>query len=193
MKIIETQPNSPDALLMMAELSGRLENITGSDGKSSSNLNDFCAPRSLFAVAYNETGEAIGCGALRPISEDIAEVKRLYARTPEMGIGTEILGYLEVQAQKLGYSSLWLETRLINKRAVSFSSIHLCIKPFILLISSPSSYAVGIIKPFNYHFRQFVDRRLSQKLSSRQRNPEIPYNPCPHHNCRKRIKSYIVQ
>ncbi len=120
MKIIETHPNAPDALLLMDELSEDLESITGNSGKNSFNLNDVCVPRSLFVVAYNENGEAIGCGAIRPINEDIAEVKRMFARTKAMGVGTEILRYLEIQAQKLGYSVLWLETRLINKRAVSF-------------------------------------------------------------------------
>lgn len=120
MKIIETHPNTPDALLLMDELSGCLECITGSSGRGSFDLNDTCAPRSMFVVAYNETGKAIGCGAIRQFNEDIAEVKRMYATIEGMGIGTEILCYLEVQAQKLGYSSLWIETRLINKRAVSF-------------------------------------------------------------------------
>ncbi len=120
MKIIETHPNTPDARLLMDELSEHLQCITGSSGRSSFDLNDVCVPRSLFVVAYNETGKAIGCGAIRPINEDIAEVKRMYARTKEEGIGTQILCYLEVQAQKMGYYTLWIETRLINKQAVSF-------------------------------------------------------------------------
>jgi len=120
MKIISKNPNGPDALLLMDELSNELESITGNSGKSSFNLDDVCVPRSLFVVAYAENEEPVGCGAIRPISENIAEVKRMYAKTRGLGVGTEILHSLEMQAQKLGYSTLWLETRLINKQAVLF-------------------------------------------------------------------------
>jgi N-acetylglutamate synthase-like GNAT family acetyltransferase len=120
MRIIETQPNTQEAIDLMEELSRSLENITGNSGKASFDSNDVCVPRSLFVVAYDEAGKAIGCGAIRPISEDIAEVKRMFAKTKANGVGSEILHYLEKQAQKLGYSTLWLETRLINKRAVTF-------------------------------------------------------------------------
>ena len=104
----------------MDELSKNLELITGDSGKNSFNPNDVCVPRSLFVVAYTEYGEAIGCGAIRPINQDVAEVKRMFAKTKAIGVGSEILHHLENQAQKLGYSAIWLETRLINKRAVSF-------------------------------------------------------------------------
>jgi N-acetylglutamate synthase-like GNAT family acetyltransferase len=120
MKIIATHPDVSDALLLMDELSKSLESITGSTGRNSFNLKDVYVPRSLFVVAYGEDGEAIGCGAIRPINEDVAEVKRMFAKTKAVGVGTAILHYLEIEAKKMGYSALWLETRLINKQAVSF-------------------------------------------------------------------------
>ncbi len=120
MKISEIHPGAPDALLLIDELSEDLESITGNSGRNSFDLNDVLVPRSLFVIAYNEDGEALGCGAIRPINENTAEIKRMFAKTKAIGIGTEILHYLEMKAQKLGYCVLWLETRLINKRAVSF-------------------------------------------------------------------------
>lgn len=120
MKIIATHPNVPDAILLMNELSNSLESITGSTGRNSFSLKDVYAPRSLFVVAYSEDEKAIGCGAIRPINEDIAEVKRMFAKTKAIGVGTAILHYLEIEAKKMGYSALWLETRLINKGAVTF-------------------------------------------------------------------------
>ncbi|AGF57159.1 N-acetylglutamate synthase-like GNAT family acetyltransferase [Clostridium saccharoperbutylacetonicum] len=120
MKITETQANTQDAINLMEELSKSLEFITGDSGKNSFNSNDVSVPRSLFVVAYNEEGEAIGCGAIRPINEEVAEVKRMFAKTKAIGVGSEILHYLENGAKKLGYSALWLETRLINERAVRF-------------------------------------------------------------------------
>lgn len=120
MRIITTQPNTQDASNLMEELSKNLEIITGDSGKSSFNPNDFCGSRSLFVVAYSDDGEAIGCGAIRPINENVAELKRMFAKTKAIGVGSEILQHLENQALKLRYSTIWLETRLINKRAVSF-------------------------------------------------------------------------
>ena len=120
MKIIETLPNTQDAIALMEELSKSLEKITGNNGKSSFDPNDVCVPRSLFVVAYDDNGQAIGCGAIRPLNESIAEVKRMFSKTKGSGVGSVILDYLEKQAVRLGYSALWLETRLVNKRAVAF-------------------------------------------------------------------------
>lgn len=120
MKIVKMQPDAPDALLLMEELSRNLESITGNSGKNSFNPDDVRVPRSLFVIAYDEAGEAMGCGAVRPISENTAEVKRMFARIKGAGVGTKILHYLEIHAKEFGYTVLRLETRLINTRAVAF-------------------------------------------------------------------------
>jgi GNAT superfamily N-acetyltransferase len=113
-------PNTPDALALMEELSESLQLITGDSGRNSFDLKDVCVPRSMFIIARNLDGEAIGCGAIRPIDKYTAEVKRMYTRTKGQGVGIQILSYLEKQAKELDYSVIWLETRLVNQRAVSF-------------------------------------------------------------------------
>lgn len=118
--VAEENPYNPDALHLLEELSASLESITGNSGIGSFNLDDVCVPRSMFVIARNQKGDAIGCGAIRPIDQNIAELKRMYAKISGVGIGTKILTYLEEQAQKLKYSTLWLETRLVNQRAVMF-------------------------------------------------------------------------
>lgn len=121
MRIIERSPGEADAIILMEELSETLRSITGDSGKNSFSSDDVCVPRSLFVIAYDEQSEeAVGCGAIRPIDERIAEVKRMFAKVKTKGVGSEILSYLEIQAKKLGYSTVWLETRLINEQAVSF-------------------------------------------------------------------------
>lgn len=120
MKILKKSPNEPEAVLLIDELSKNLEDITGDSGKNSFNSSDVCGPRSLFVIAYDESKNAIGCGCIRPINENIAEVKRMFAKIKALGVGTKILCYLEIQARKMGYSALWIETRLINEQAVSF-------------------------------------------------------------------------
>lgn len=116
----EVDPKSSDAIHIMDELSNDLESITGNSGRGSFNTSDACGQRAVFAIARNQDGEAVGCGAIRPIDENTAEVKRMYAKEKGIGVGTKVLSYLETKAQKMGYSVLRLETRLINQRAVSF-------------------------------------------------------------------------
>ena len=75
MRIIETDPNKPDAILLMDELSNILESITGRNGRNSFDPNDVCVPRALFVIAYDENNQAVGCGGFRPKNENIAEIK----------------------------------------------------------------------------------------------------------------------
>ena len=119
-EIRETDVNHPDAIGLMNELSTLLEELTGESGKRSFQPTDMSLPRAVFVVAYNEQQEAVGCGAIRPLTQEIAEVKRMYAKNSAQGIGTQILCFLENHARKHGYSHLRLETRLINRQAVSF-------------------------------------------------------------------------
>lgn len=113
-------PHSVDAQILMAALSACLESITGSSGEHSFDVADVCGERSVFAVARDPTGKAVGCGAFRPMDEKTAEVKRMYAKVAASGIGSALLRFLEREAHKLGYTALRLETRVINTRAVAF-------------------------------------------------------------------------
>jgi len=118
--IKETDPNSTDAVHMIDELSDSLQTTTGNNGKNSFSVDDVCVPRSLFVLAFNDKDEAVGCGAIRPLNEQTAEVKRMYAKEKAAGIGTKVLTYLESKALEFGYTCLRLETRLINLSAVEF-------------------------------------------------------------------------
>ncbi len=113
-------PYSADATKLLSELSDMLQTITGDSGRGSFDIGQMNDPGSIFVLARNAAGEAIGCGAFRPINGNIAEVKRMYAKYQSQGIGTTVLSYLEEQAMKLGYSAIWLETRVINEQAVRF-------------------------------------------------------------------------
>ncbi|HEX2939064.1 MAG TPA: GNAT family N-acetyltransferase [Ruminiclostridium sp.] len=113
-------PFSVDAISLMNELSKCLQDITGDSGNSSFDANDVCNSRAIFVIARNESGKPVGCGTFRPMNEETAEVKRMYAKEKGMGIGNKILSYLEHQAHNMGYKTLRLETRVVNAKAVSF-------------------------------------------------------------------------
>lgn len=116
--ITPENPESEEAKILLNELSVSLAEITGNNGKTSFDISDVYVPRSLFVIARNIENKAVGCGAIRPISEEIAEVKRMFSKAK--GAGREILKYLETKAFEMNYKQLWLETRRVNRYAVNF-------------------------------------------------------------------------
>lgn len=113
-------PSSADGSALIEALSDALARITGSDGRLSFDPSDVQGPRARFVVARTESGIPVGCGAFRPMGKAVAEVKRMYAAPGTVGVGSAVLAHLESEAAKLGYSELWLETRVVNARAVAF-------------------------------------------------------------------------
>ena len=66
----------------------------------------------LLAVVGDDTKKAVGCGALRRLDADRAEIKRLYVR-PEArgrGLARQITRSLIERASQLGYSSVALDS-----------------------------------------------------------------------------------
>lgn len=127
--MVDCTPVDPDAIEargLIAELDAALAAICGDSGAQSFDANDVRGPRSVFLLAREVAGVAgvaVGCGALRPIDDDVAEVKRMYAR-PGSGAGVQLLGELERRALGFGYRAVWLETRKVNGRAVAFYERH---------------------------------------------------------------------
>jgi GNAT superfamily N-acetyltransferase len=113
-------PLSPDAHALMEALSAALEVITGDSGKASFDADDVRGPSARFVVARDESGNAVGCGAFRPLRPGICELKRMYSRPGTSGVGVAVLAFLEAEAALLAYSAIWLETRLVNEGAVRF-------------------------------------------------------------------------
>jgi GNAT superfamily N-acetyltransferase len=111
---------SADAQMLIDELSETLQQITGSDGRSNFYYQDMADRRAFFAVSRDESGRPIGCGALRRLSDEDAEIKRLYARPNDFGAGTQMLHFLENKARELGFFRVCLQTRKINRNAVHF-------------------------------------------------------------------------
>ncbi len=69
-------------------------------------------PRGAFLVARRAEA-AIGCGAIRAIAGDVAELKRMWV-APEwrgQGVGSRLLVALEAEARRLGYRTIRLDSR----------------------------------------------------------------------------------
>lgn len=117
-------PDAPESLALMAELSRALEGISGRSGAAGFCAADVAVPRAVFVVARDASGAALGCGGLRPLREDVAEVKRMYARPGTRGVGSAVLRHLEDAARGWGYGAIWLETADVNARGIAFYERH---------------------------------------------------------------------
>ena len=84
---------------------------------------ELTVPRSGFWVA--QVGEqAVGCVAVRPFTEAIAELKRLYVQPAfrKRGIGQMLLATAEVAAIAWGYTHLCLETGAAQPESIRLYS-----------------------------------------------------------------------
>ena len=119
--IVTTEnPHSADCLSLLAELTNELGQLYGDDGGANSfSPDDALASGAAFLVVRLE-GTPIGCGAIRPLAPNIAEIKRLYV-VPDArgkGVGRRILQELESAALELGYNRVRLETGLKQPEAI---------------------------------------------------------------------------
>lgn len=119
LSIKKANPNDEKVSAIIEELSTNLYLRFGSDGKNSFTEWEYNNSKFVFVIA-EINNEIVGCGAIRPIEENIGEVKRMYSKHPRKRIGQTILVFLEQQAIEIGYTKLVLETRLKNQEATQF-------------------------------------------------------------------------
>jgi len=120
MRVEPVHPSDPTAIQLLNQLSDTLAGITGDSGRSSFDPSDVEGAGASFVLAYDVQGNALGCGAYRPLQKGVAELKRMFAIPASKGVGSAVLNDLERRAEADGYRELWLETRLVNSRAVQF-------------------------------------------------------------------------
>lgn len=119
LKIIPGSPYDEDIIPLIKALSEDLDSRFGNDGRNSFRDWEPGDPGYIF-IKVNRNDEIVGCGAVRPVTGVIGEVKRMYSKYKRMGIGTTVLSALEEKAREAGYKELWLETRVNNTEACSF-------------------------------------------------------------------------
>lgn len=111
--------DAPDSAELRAELAAELVARYGGDTEAGKKptAEDLAA----FLVARDRRGRAVGCGALRPLDDGAAEIKRMYVR-PRVrgrGLGWVILAALEAEATRLGFGVLRLETGDMQSEAMA--------------------------------------------------------------------------
>ncbi len=74
-------------------------------------LEEFSPPHGVFMVARRD-GQAVGCGAVRTLDTDHAEIKRMWVDPAArgLGIGRGLLSALETAAGRLGAHTARLDT-----------------------------------------------------------------------------------
>lgn len=117
----DADPSSGPAARLMDDLGAELVALYG-DGEdpTSGFAPDQVRDRGAFVLATSD-GEPVGCGALRRIDGDTAELKRMYvvpARRGE-GVSRVVLAALEGRAAALGYRRLRLETGVRQPAAIA--------------------------------------------------------------------------
>ena len=116
----KSDPFSSESHRLVEVLSAELAAITGDNGKSNFTVEAMRDDNALWALAKNSQGKAVGCGAIRPLTKNIAEIKRMFSDRSASGIDGALLTFLEKSAKEMGYIEIRLETRHINYRAVNF-------------------------------------------------------------------------
>ncbi|MDB5961680.1 MAG: histone acetyltransferase, partial [Massilia sp.] len=124
--ILEATATSSPAIALTDALAARLAAMRRDDRRSPFHP-DAMVAGACFLLAMRD-GEAVGCGALRPLGlagrADVGEIKRMYAQVAGCGIGSAVLRALEERARAFDYRTLVLATRVVNQAAMAFYRRH---------------------------------------------------------------------
>ena len=84
------------------------------------------ADTTVFLLARDAAGRAIGCGALRALGDGAGEVKRMYVvpSRRRSGVARAVLAALEEEAVRRGWTLLKLETGTEQPDAMAFYERH---------------------------------------------------------------------
>ncbi len=139
---------SPAALGLIAALNAELTGRYPEEGATHFRLDpdEVAEGRGAFLIA-SRAGLPIGCGAVRRIDEQRAEIKRMFVRVEARGhgLGRALLFALEAEARRLGLTRLVLETGTRQHEALALyeSAGFSRIAPFGEYVGSPLSVCMA--------------------------------------------------
>ena len=103
---------SPEAQALCAEVQAEYVSRYGDGDLTVLADGDFDPPSGDFLIAYDQTGEPVGCGGWRTLGQDDAEMKRVYVResSRRRGLARQLVAAIEASAAEAGRKRLVLET-----------------------------------------------------------------------------------
>jgi putative acetyltransferase len=113
-------PNQPEILALIEELDAYQRPLYPAESHHGIDLAALSQPNVLFAVARDDEGRAVGCGAI-VLEPEYGEIKRMYTSPSQRGkgIARALLGFLERLAQGKGCKRFALETGYLQPEALS--------------------------------------------------------------------------
>lgn len=114
--------SAPDSRRLVAALDEYLSEMYALDSHHLDLNEDEVAPGSGIFLVARADGIAVGCGALRRISSETAELRRMFVAESNRGrgVGGRLLDALEEFASRAGYRRLRLETGIHQPVAIAF-------------------------------------------------------------------------
>ena len=111
LKICQVSPEDADLHVLIAELDRVLLVHYAREYIFAVDFSDAKVRAMTFCVAYLD-GRPAGCGALRPLDGEVAELKRFFVSPAfrRRGVASAVLGFLEGEARRQGFSRIKLET-----------------------------------------------------------------------------------
>ncbi len=121
MPIAFEHPDQPDVIALIAALDAYQSSLYPPEACYTLDISALSQPQVRFAVARDESGQAIGCAAV-VLGPDGGEVKRMYVQpaTRGQGVARELLLALEGAARAAGCRLLQLETGPLQPEALAF-------------------------------------------------------------------------
>lgn len=107
---------------LIASLNDELRGVYSEPGATHFQLDpdEVTAGRGSFLIVYSD-GAPVGCGAVRLLDADTAELKRMYVAPTVRGtgLGRRLVTALEAEARALGVRRLVLETGVRQRAAIA--------------------------------------------------------------------------
>ncbi|MBH9725320.1 GNAT family N-acetyltransferase [Burkholderia contaminans] len=126
-------PDQPDVIALIAELDAYQDTLYPPESRHILDLAALKQSNVLFAVARDDAGSAIGCGAI-VLYPTFGELKRMYVnpRGRGQGVAKKLMALLESKAIGLGCKVLRLETGPYQHEALALyaSAGYECCGPF---------------------------------------------------------------
>jgi putative acetyltransferase len=113
------KPDQPDVMTLIAELDRYLTTLYPPESNHLLDISSLSQPHVLFAVARDDAGHAVACGAI-VLDKEFGEIKRMFVR-PQCrggGVAKKLLAFLEDAAIERGCTLFMLESGTMQPEAL---------------------------------------------------------------------------